>query len=356
MTRRFFITFALVVLVYGGFAAFNFSLVHLAGETRPYADIARAQQEHPDILYGPLFNNGHAAYKYALMEARPHEVVVAGSSRALQFRQAFFAAPMVNCGRIMSSVRTALNFFEYMEKQPPKTILVTVDFWWFREPLNEVTGEHVFTLPDGTERSLDMFYMPAWYVTRGKIGVAGVLDNAPLFHARSGLIGLRAISQGEGFEADGAHHGPRGTQRTHEDMVANVKTRIGKTEFRYSDRLQTGALDAFFGKVAELERLGHTVVVVFPPISPAFEDELATNKGYGYVAKTLEDAVRRGAVDMQDPARLGLAPAEFLDSLHPTTRGDARLLLELARLHPELRRVLDLGAVERFLASGRERP
>ncbi|OIQ50023.1 hypothetical protein BerOc1_01953 [Pseudodesulfovibrio hydrargyri] len=356
MPKRFSITFALVVLIYGGFAAFNFSLVYLAGETLPYTDIAHAQQERPGTLYGPLFNNDHAAYKYALMEARPHEVVVAGSSRALQFRQPFFSKPMVNCGRIMSSVRTALNFFEYMEKQPPKTILVMLDFWWFREPLKELTGGYRYTLSTGTERSLDMFFLPSWYVAEGKIGIGRVLQGSPRLDGRSGRIGLRSENEDAGFEADGSHHEPGGARQTHEAMVANVGTRIGKTEFRYSDRLQTGALDALFAEVAKLEGLGHKVVVVFPPISPAFEVELENNAGYAYVGKTLDYAARHGAVDLQDPARLGLPPAEFLDSLHPSARGDAKVLLELAHLRPELREVLDIGAAERFLASGRELP
>ncbi|XXJ18045.1 hypothetical protein ACR42D_00525 [Desulfovibrio caledoniensis] len=351
MLKRFFITFGLVALVYGGFAAFNFALVYLAGETRPYTDIARAQAENPDILYGPLFNNSHAAYKYALMEARPHEVVVAGSSRALQFRQAFFGKPMVNCGRIMSSVRTAINFLKYMERQPPQTILVLVDFWWFREPLSKVTGGHTFTHPIGTERSLDMFFLPSWYVIEGKVGIGPVLRGSALFNKRPLRIGLRSMNQEAGFEADGSHLEPAGSQQTHEAMVANVKTRIGRTEFRYNDKLQTGALEALFGEVSKLEGLGHKVVVVFPPISPAFQEELETNAGYAYVGKTLQYAARHGAVDLQDPARLGLTPDYFQDSLHTTQRGDAKVLLELARLHPELRPVLDLGAVERFLAS-----
>ena len=355
MLKRFFITFGLVALLYGGFAAFNFSLVYLAGETRPYTDIARAQQENPEVLYGPLFNTSHAAYKFALMEARPHEVVVAGSSRALQYRQAFFSRPMVNCGRIMSSVRTAINFLQYMEKQPPKTILVLADFWWFRHPLNKVTGGHKFTNPTGTERSLDMFFVPALYTVQGKVSIARVLGNSPLFGNRCSRIGLRSVNQEAGFEADGSHLEPEGSQQTHEAMVANVKTRIGKTEFRYNKQLQTGALDALFGEVAKLEGLGHKVVVVFPPISPAFQAELDANKGYAYVGKTLRDAARRGAVDLQDPALLGLTPDYFEDSLHTTQRGDAKVLIELARLHPELRPVLNPDAVERFLSSGRER-
>ncbi|WP_319582603.1 SGNH/GDSL hydrolase family protein [uncultured Pseudodesulfovibrio sp.] len=356
MLKRFFITFGLVALLYGGFAAFNFSLVYLAGETRPYTEIARAQQTNPDTLYGPLFNNDHEAYKYALMEERPHEVVVAGSSRALQFRQPFFSKPMVNCGRIMSSVQTALDFFEYMEKEPPRTILVTFDFWWFRDPLNKRTGGHKSSLSTGTERSLDMFFLPSLYVAEGKISIGRVLQGSPLLNGQSRRIGLRSVNEDAGFEADGSHHEPQGSQRTHADMVANVKTRIGRTEFRYNDRLQTAAVDALFAEVAKLESLGHKVIVLFPPLSPAFEEELENNPGYAYVAKTLQYAERYGAVDMQDPARLGLTTDYFMDSLHPSPRGDAKVLLELVRLHPELGSVLDLDAIKRFLASGRERP
>ena len=356
MTRRFFIAFALVTLVYGGFAALNFAVVWLAGETRSYADIARTQQEVPETLYGPVFNNGHAAYKYALLEARPQEVIVAGSSRALQYRQPFFLKPMVNCGRILSSVRTALNFFEYLETQPPKTVLILADFWWFRNPLREVTGGHEFTLSTGTERSLDMFFMPSWYALKGKIDLAPVLRNSALFNDRPGLIGIRAMEQGSGFEADGSHREGEGTRQTHEAMVANVRTRIGKTEFSYHKRVQAETLDVFFDKVAELERFGYKIAVVFPPLSPAVFAEISSNKGFEYVDKTVHYACVHGAVDLQDPARLGLTPDEFHDSLHTTARGDAMVLRELARIDPDLGAVVDLDFIEGFLASGRERP
>ena len=356
MAKRFIITFILVILVYGGFVAFNFGVVYLAGETRSYEDIARTQQAAPDTLYGPVFNNNHGSYKYALLKARPHEVVVAGSSRALQYRQLFFNRPMVNCGRILSSMRTALNFFDYMAGQPPKTILVLADFWWFRKPLRAVTGGHEFTVSTGTERSLDMFFMPAWYALQGKIDVALVLRNFRLSGHDSGLIGIRAMEQGTGFEADGSFFSGRGTARSHADMVANVKTRIGATEFSYSNKVQTAALDAFFAKVAELEGLGHKVIVLFPPMSPAVFEEITTNKGYAYVAKTVAYAREHGALDFSDPAALGLTPDEFQDSLHTTSRGDATLLRDLAGNDPDLRHVLDLDAIDAFLVSGRATP
>lgn len=356
MARRFIITFILVAVVYGGFAAFNFSIVYLAGETRSYADIARTQQDAPETIYGPVFNNGHGAYKYALMGERPHEVVVAGSSRALQYRQGLFSAPMVNCGRILSSVRTALNFFEYMEQQPPKTILLLADFWWFRRPLREVTGGHEFTTSTGTERSLDMFFMPVWYAVQGKIDIGRVMQHCALFNDRPGLIGIRAMGQEYGFAADGSYGEAEGSRQDHEAMVANVKTRIGKKEFSYHKRVQVEALNAFFDGVARLKELGHKVVVVFPPLSPAVFGEISANKGYAYISKTVRYAVENGAFDLHDPTRLGLTPKEFHDSLHTTARGDAAVLRELARYYPELRQVVDLEAIEAFLASDRELP
>ena len=100
----------------------------------------------------------------------------------------------------------------------------------------------------------------------------------------------------------------------------------------------------------------HKITVVFPPLSPAVFAEISANKGFAYVDKTVHYACVHGAIDLQDPARLGLTPAEFHDSLHTTARADAMVLRELARMDPELGQVIDLGFIEQFLASGREHP
>lgn len=352
MIRRFFISFLLVTAVFGGFAAANFALVYLAGETTAYSDIARMQQENPGTLYGPLFNDNHGAYKYALLAARPHDIVVVGSSRALRFKQVFFNRPMVNCGRAMSSVRSALNFFDRMADEPPKSILVLADFWWFRDPLREVTGGHEFSLPTGSERSLDMFYEPASYVLTGKIDPMPVVEGSPILGGRQ--IGFRALERGSGFQADGSILDPG--RQTQSEMEATVRTRIGATEFKFHDRLEKGALDAFFAGVDRLRGFGHKVTVIFPPVSPAMTSAVWGDSRYGYVQKTLEYAGSKGAFDYTDLGRLGLTVDEFADDLHTTSRGDAIILRDLAGRSPEVAEVLDLKVIEAFLATGKDAP
>ncbi|BCS89089.1 hypothetical protein [Pseudodesulfovibrio sediminis] len=350
MAKRFIITFILVVFVYGGFAGLNIGLVMLAGETRAYTDIAREQQDDPGTIYGPLFNNDHASYKYALLKERPADVIVVGSSRALQYRQAFFSKPMVNCGRIVASVRNTLNFFDQLSKDPkPRTVIVLADFWWFRKPLRKVTGGHVFTHSTGTERSLNMFYKPFWYMLNGKINLRTVMSD------KENRIGFRARQNDIGFFPDGSYH-DKEKSISYEAMLADMKARIGKQGLSYSTTLRQKAVDAFIHGVDSLQAAGHTVIVIFPPLSPAMHDILSANPKFGYIAKTTEYAKQFGAIDYHDPARLGLDTADFEDALHTSSRADAILLRDLARSNTAIRNVINHDFIEAFIASGKPTP
>jgi len=350
MSKRFFITFALVAIIYGGFVLANFGLVYLVGETRAYSDIAIQQQAEPGTLYGPVFNSNHGSYKHALLMEREADVIVVGSSRALQMRQPFFKNPMVNCGRLVSSPRSALNFFDHLAKDPSRrTVILAMDFWWFRKPLRKITGGHTFTRADGTERSLDMFFKPTWYLLQGKIDLPALLDSKP------GRIGIRAMQHDVGFAPDGSHHTPP-LEPSLQHMIDHLAPRVNKKRFAFRSRLEKETMDAFFEGVRKVEESGKKVIMYWTPMSPPLKDMIDSHDGYAYVGKTEDYSDQFGVYNYHDPNRLNLVWQDFDDALHTSSRADAILLRDLAKKEPALEAVLDLEFIDSFIASGKRVP
>lgn len=358
MPKQFITAFIAVILLYGGYVGANFAIIFMAGETQSYADIVSIQQKNPNILYGPLFNNDHASYKYALYSQRKGDVVMVGSSRTLQFRQVFFNKQMVNCGRVVGSVRNALEFFHVLASDhSPQTVIVIMDFWWFRKPLRKITGGHKFTQSTGTERSLDMFFLPSKYILEGKIDIVKLIRRSVWFNQNALCnIGIRGIENNAGFAADGSFHNSNLVGPTQEEMVADIKARNGSQGFSYHNQLEKESVDAFFQGITELKQAGKKVIVIFSPLSPALYEEISINPGYKYIEKTVNYSKSLGALDYLNPAQLRLKYNDFIDALHTSSRADAIMLLAIAQNDPELRNILNIKFLNTFIASGKLTP
>jgi len=353
--KKFLIPFGIVLLVFGGFAALNLAVVYCSGELNPYQEIASLQQAGECELYGPIFNNDHGSYKVALYSARDSDIVVTGSSRALQYRQDFFSKPMVNCGRAIASLRDAVEFMKRLGRNKRRqTIIIVADYWWFMKPLRPTTGGHQFTYSTGSERSVDMFFLPVWYAIEGKISLVKVFGQWLSRGGTSRLkrIGLRAISTDCGFTVDGAYRDIGRPSPTCESMRKSIRDRLGKGRFVPHPQLETTAVDQFFASVGQLRKKGDRVVVLFPPAPTELYKILRDDPGYAYAIKTADYARSLGAYDLTNPAHLDARCADFHDFVHTSPELDARALLRLRDI-PELRGLLNISHLEK-VASGQE--
>jgi hypothetical protein len=344
--KKFFISFGLVLILFGGFVFFNLAVVYCSGELISYNDIAMLQQKGSCKLYGPLFNNKHDSYKYALYAARDSDIVLAGSSRALQYQQGFFTKSMVNCGRIIASLRDAVEFLEMLSKQKrPQTIILVADYWWFMHPLRSVTGGHQFERLSGEERSIDMFFLPVWYGIENKISLTDVFGQWLSGKGTDGLkrIGFRAISTDSGFTEEGAYSDERRFEPppTCEAMLKDINARAGKERFSYHNQLEPAAVEVFFDLVEKLRKHGDKVIVLFPPASPVLFQRLQEDPNFAYALKTIAYASSFGAYDLNNPNTVNVRCEDFYDFFHTTPKIDARVLLKLRNI-PELKGLLNI--------------
>lgn len=359
MTKKYFIAFFAVLAVCGGYLAINFAIVFLAGETTPYAEIANWQQKASDRLYDPIFNNDHVSYKYNLFEQRGGQVVVAGSSRALQHREAFYSQPMTNMGRAIAGVKDALRFFKYMENQPQvHTIIFIADFWWFKHRLKPDQKLGDLNYSYGSERSIDMFFLPVYYALQDKFDIGKIVDTASFASGiqdrKTPHIGLRSIQHHIGFKPDGSRwEGSSIFTQEHTDSLlkAQMEKRIGAGRFGYSKKVQTYAIDRFFKGVAELERTGKDVIVVFSPLSPMLYNEVMTNPKFSYVPDTLEYMRNYPIYNYLDPAQFNVESRHFIDFFHTGPYIEAKMLLDLARKDRRAQNVIDAEFLTRFVES-----
>lgn len=342
MRRHFFLFFFLTAGIAGAFALCNYALVYLAGEQLPYETIARLQQENHAVLYAPVFNNDELSYKLALYRLRRPDVLVAGSSRALQFPESFFRGSSVNCGRAITTMNTAVSFFRQLGEGPlPRLVLVVLDYWWFSRDYAPDSSRQAQKLTSGTERTPDMFFLPLYYLARGKYGLGGLLDHSPVLTGTPAAgpqrIGLQAIGQGGGFRYDGSLQ-ERAAAGQSTDWRKEVERFRGKSvAFTSGARLYPRPVDRFFEEIARLRERGVAVVCVFPPVTAAFYEELQGNPQLRYAQEVMDYAEKYGAENLTDPARCGITDGQFIDIVHTRPEANAKLLLFLAEKNAAIR-------------------
>lgn len=343
MHRKFFLFFSITTLVAGAFALCNYALVYLAGEQLPYETIARLQQENHAILYAPVFNNDEFTYKLALSRLRKPEVLVVGSSRALQFPGSFFRGSSVNCGRAITTMNSAISFFRLLGEGPlPRFMLVIMDYWWFSRDFAEDSTRQLLKMTSGTERTPDMFFLPLYYLARGRFDLGGLLGQSPVLAAEAAgvrSIGLQAIGQGKGFRYDGSYRNPEAEGEGPDmDWRQALEQQRGRSSaLTRGAQLYPRPVDRFFEEIARLREQGVAVVCVFPPVAPVLYEEIQGNRQLRYALEVMDYARKYGAEDLTDPARCGITDRQFTDIVHTRPVANAKLLLFLAEKNAAIR-------------------
>ena len=127
-SKRFLKAFFIVMFALLPVGLLNYLFIKNSGELFRAEEIV-SKQSVTKQLYGSALSDYPYGYKLAIFEAKRPDVVVIGSSRALQMRENFFNTSFVNLGR-------TANYPEELEKlindilkiHLPKVIILQIDF------------------------------------------------------------------------------------------------------------------------------------------------------------------------------------------------------------------------------------
>ncbi|MDZ4154089.1 hypothetical protein [Methylicorpusculum sp.] len=315
-------------------------------------DIDRViQQQSADssVLFSSGINQNAFSYKIKLMGETNPEIMAIGSSRAMQFRQAFFNVRFLNMGGTVSHVadleQLSAEFYTLEDK--PELVLLLIDPWWFNPNYPAVKHSHISAeYPDMINVDLILNAIKAF--TRG---------NWMLAMMNSNNLGIHSILTGEGFSVDGSYHysstvtsAKPATDVQFSNTLSRIKKgtqRFEKANYADSDMIKR-ACDA----IKLIEKSTSQLVVVAPPFSKKVWDGMEAG-GYEYMQDAysqLESCTNIPVNDYSDPDSLmGSNDCEFVDGFHGGDTTAARMLMDILQKNAELNKYIDQVFVNQFI-------
>lgn len=133
---RFLAWFAATLAVLAIVPALNYLVILRSGEMTPLPDLVREQQRS-GAVYGTGLHDVRGEHPLEIARQRRPEIVVLGSSRALDQRQEFFTRPFTCACGLLDSIDDAETYVEaFLKVVRPQLVLLSLDFWWFttRQP------------------------------------------------------------------------------------------------------------------------------------------------------------------------------------------------------------------------------
>ncbi|MDH5755208.1 MAG: D-alanyl-lipoteichoic acid biosynthesis protein DltD [Nitrospinota bacterium] len=310
-----------------------------AGEQTHFARIA-AEQLRTGAVYGTALNQNNFLYKLELASAARPDVIVLGSSRAMQLRKEFFNQTMINCGGAMNSTFEGLFFLQrLLERHRPQVDIITLDFWWFA--LEGARPERMeYHSNSGDIITAKKLYTPLAYLAMNKIPPK-VFWRTLVHGPGEDVIGIQAIVTGWGIRPDGSvfysqvfdmefeHHDIRLAQ-------ARSAATTGQGHYKRARATARGRMDDLGEIINLLRQHDVTPIFIMTPLAPPVMDAIGKEK-LDHVDK-LEEYARQAGVelyDFHDARAMGSTECEFLDGLHGGDVANQRMLLEIARINPE---------------------
>ena len=311
----------------------------LSGECLPFSMVSLWQDRRPTGLFGRrYFSQDYNQYKLSRMADKEPGILVAGSSRVLQFRDFMFhplGAKFYNAGRLLVCVNDLACLAGMMAegKTPrPDSLIVGVDPWWLypkaaaRKVLDQKAG-------DGSYRPAAHLTALREMISNGGVGLLAKLWHFPL---RSKWCGYPALGYmaagGHGFRADGSftyysYLKDFRAEPIYRDRVSPaILTRIqkGTNQFRPADSLGETELAELLGAIKSLTGQGVRVAVFLPPFAGPVDAKLRSDKRYrgwylDYWSK-LPRALEKAGIPWfgrPTPKDWGLDDRYMLDGFHP---------------------------------------
>jgi len=300
------------------------------------AEVVAQQAANPRLLYLSGLDQSVSFYKSELTDRLRPEVVVLGSSRAMQVRTHFFNVPAVNWGGAVNSLAQldwTANHLIALPKKPALAVIF-VDTWWFN---------------DSYQNSA------AVYAPRERTAFTNLYSNTSLlFRAvvRQGLranaerIGIAALRSNQGYDAGGSFHyvaavfypNAKDTDTQFQTSLKQMTIKAGR--WAAADNASDSALNRFRNIVKRLEAANIKVVAIMPPFAAPVTSKFAEDPGYRFVGD-LRKKLSGEVFDYTDLSSIpGANHCEFIDGSHAGEVVYARALALAARSQPRLAALL----------------
>jgi hypothetical protein len=359
--RRYLLVYAALVAVVGLPFAVNYLFVVRSYEVARYSDII-AEQFRRGGTYDSALNGNDLKYKIELIRRVKPEVVVIGSSRAMNVRDLAFTRPFVNAGGVSSNLRESEAFVRGMlEAHKPRLAIYFVDYWWFN-PRQEQTSNRYRI--DETAISFTKLTSPFVWLRQDKIGWALYRD--VLLHGRHenavtrfDNLGVFAMRDSSGFRLDGSYFNPV-TVMSERGLLAGYREEIEEIGKGKNERVNLGLGDFadetnvrwFLRTMEALKAAGVEVMVVLPPVAPTHLKAIS-GLGRPYVvslARRLEKDVA-ALYDFTEFTRLMPSDCEYIDGYHIGDTLSLRVLQAILERTPDssLARFIDRRKLDDYI-------
>ena len=361
--KRYLIQFALIFAAVALPVAVNYAFVVRSYELARYSDIT-AEQFRRGGTYDSALNGNDLKYKIELIRRVRPEVVVIGSSRAMNVREVVFTRPFVNAGGVSSNLRESESFVRGMlAAHKPQLAVYFVDYWWFN-PRQEQTSNRYRI--DETAISFAKLTSPFVWLHQDKISWRLYRD--VLLHGRHenantsfDNLGVFAMRDSSGFRLDGSYFNPV-TVMSEKGLLIGYREELEQIRKGQNERVNLG-LGEFAGEenvrwflrtLQLLEQAGVDVIVVLPPVGPQQLRVIAElNRGPYVSALTRRLAQDVPSLhDFTDFSRVTPDNCEYIDAYHMGDTLSLRLLEAILERTPDspLARFVDRQKISTYIA------
>lgn len=335
---------------------------YFAGEYSGYEQVIRQQRDTPHkCLYGSAIHNTDFDYKvYLLREVKP-KVLVLGSSRVLQMRARFFAAPAMTAGRAMTSITEGHAYLQEVLANPPDVLIIGADYAWFNgrdpQPAIDIHAPLIKAGPDYPGVFSDGVKFYKW-LRQGRIAFADLMS---AFDPASCNIGLAARNKNKGYGPDGSYYytdlvtgaTPNGDSGF-KNSINDVEKGIGG--FKHAATADNKSLEGFLAMLDTLQDNNIHTLIFFPPYASVVNQRMHKfAEKYAYT-DDLKNKLRQQHIayyDFTDAALLGADDCEFVDGFHGGEVLYARILRAMAAGDETLRRYVDTAYLRTAIAANK---
>ncbi|WP_374650413.1 hypothetical protein [Dongia sp.] len=319
---RYALLFALPLAVAFAGLGLSYLVLWRAGETIDPIAAATLQQEQ-EINYSSSLFYRPRPYKIERAALRRADIVLLGSSRAMQFVAAPWRGSAFNAGGAMRDLESGEIFVDAMLKvYQPRQMIIVLDWWWFskmRRPdaPSDASPETQLTLHELTQ-------LPVWLWD----GTLSFDDLSNLLFDPAALnpgIGISARFKHAGWDAFG--HYDYGSVLTEQgggnDIGFDETLKDIARKSRHNDRapwnpFSEESWQRLEALVQRLQEAGTEVIVLLPPVAKPIHDWLSAQPEPNLV-KELQRRLTTLPVltfDLHDPASIASDPCEFVDGMH----------------------------------------
>ena len=335
--KRYLRLYALIVAVVTLPFAVNYAFVVRSYELTRYSDIITEQFRRRGN-YDSALNGNDLKYKIELIRRVKPEVVVIGSSRAMNVRELVFTRPFVNAGGVSSNLRESESFVRGMlAAHKPQLAIYFVDYWWFN-PRQEQTSNRYRI--DETAISFAKLTSPFVWLRQNKISwnlyrdvlLYGHHENANTSFDNLGVFAMRDSS---GFRLDGSYFNPV-TVMSEKGLLAGYREELEQIRNGQNERVNLGLGDFadednvrwFLRTLDVLKQAGVEVIVVLPPVGPQQLAVIAGLSRGAYVSALTRRLAKDvpSLYDFTDFSRVTPDNCEYIDAYHMGDTLSLRLL------------------------------